>query len=117
MVEESEAKRRLGRQLAEARRRRGWTLNDLARRSTRQPGRISEIENGKANSTVDTLAEAGETLGLALLFVPKDRLAAVLTFIGQPEPKMHLPTDVGSVYEEVFIPDPTDDDEPTHAGP
>ena len=117
MWEEEEARARLGRQLADARRRRGWTLNDVARRTTRHPGRLSEIENGKANSTVDSLAETGNAVGLSLVFVPNERLADVLSVIGRPEPKTepktHLPTEVGSVYEDVFIPDPPEDDEAT----
>ncbi len=114
---ENDARKRLGQQLVEARRRRGWTLNDVARRTTRQPGRLSEIENGKANSTVDSLAEAGEAVGLSLVFVPKERLADVLASIGQPIPKTHLPTEVGSVYEDVFIPDPPEDEEEPKHGP
>jgi transcriptional regulator with XRE-family HTH domain len=110
---EEEARARLGRQLVDARRRRGWTLNDVARRTTRHPGRLSEIENGKANSTVDSLAETGNAVGLSLVFVPNERLADVLSVIGRPEPKTHLPTEVGSVYEDVFIPDPPEDDEAT----
>src|SRR5436305_1188929 len=114
---EIDIKIRLGRQLVKARRRRGWTLTDVARRTTRQPGRLSEIENGKANSTIDSLAEVGEAVGLALIFVPNERLADVLAMLGQPEPKIHLPTEVSSVYEDVFIPDPPEDDEGTeHAG-
>jgi transcriptional regulator with XRE-family HTH domain len=116
-VREVETRKRLGKQLAEARRRRGWTQNDVARRSTRQPGRLSEIENGKANTTINTLAEAGEAVGLSLVFIPQERFADVMTFIGQPEPKTPLPTEVGSVYEEVFIPDPSEDEEePKHGG-
>jgi transcriptional regulator with XRE-family HTH domain len=108
---------RLGKQLVDTRRGRGWTLNDVARRTARQPGRLSEIENGKANSTIDSLAEVGHAVGLSLVFVPNERLADVLAFIGQPEPKKHLPTEVGSVYEDVFIPDPPEDEEETkHAG-
>jgi transcriptional regulator with XRE-family HTH domain len=117
MQELTEDRKRLGEQLANARRRRGWTQTDVARRSTRQPGRLSEIENGKANVTVDTLAEAGEALGMALTFVPKERLADVLTFIGQSEPTKPLPTEVGSVYDEVFIADPPPEEERKHGGP
>ena len=115
-MSKNDFKMHLGRQLANARRRHGWTLNDVARRTTRQPGRLSEIESGKANSTIDSLAEVGEALGLALVFVSNKRLADVLAVIGQPEPKTHLPTEVSSVYEDVFIPDPPEDDEGTKHG-
>ena len=40
---------RLGNQLETARRCHHWTLNDVARRIGRQPGRISEIEGGKGD--------------------------------------------------------------------
>lgn len=105
---------RLGRQLAEARRRKSWTQNDVARRITPPASHLSLIEQGKANPTVDTLAETGEALGLSLVFVPKTRLASVLSLLGQPDTPSPLPTEVGSVYEDVFIPDPTDDEEPEH---
>jgi hypothetical protein len=78
---------------------------------------LSEIENGKANSTIDSLAEVGDALGLSLVFVPNERLSDVLAFIGQSEPKTSLPTEVGSVYDDVFIPDPPEEDEGTkHVG-
>jgi transcriptional regulator with XRE-family HTH domain len=107
---------RLGDQLAKARRRKQWTQRDLARRSTQPASRLSLIESGKANTTIDTIAEIGEAVGLSLVFVPKERLADVLTFIGQPEPKTPLPTEVGSAYEDVFIPDPTEDEEESRHG-
>ena len=117
MLKNDDTRLRLGRQLVHARRQRAWRLNDVARHTTRQPGRLSEMENGKANSTIDALAEVGDAMALSLVFVPNDRLADVLTMIGQPEPAPHLPTEVLSVYEEVFIPDPPEDDEETtHAG-
>ena len=109
---------RLGRQLAEERRRRRWTQGDLARRSTQPASRLSLIESGKANTTIDTIAEAGEAVGLSLVFVPKERLSDVLTFVGQPEPKVPLPTVVSSVYEDVFVSDPSEEEqESEHGGP
>jgi transcriptional regulator with XRE-family HTH domain len=113
VMREIASKVRLGHQLAQARHRRGWRLLDVARRTTYRPGRLSEIEHGKANSTIDTLAEVGDAVGLSLIFVPNERLADVLALIGQPEPQTHLPTEVGSVYEDVFIPDPPEDNEGT----
>jgi transcriptional regulator with XRE-family HTH domain len=105
---------RLGRQLAEARKRNFWTQKDVALRVTSPTSHLSLIEQGKANPTVDTLTEMGEALGLSLVFVPKTRLANVLKLIGQPDKPLPLPTEVGSVYEDVFIPDPPDDEEPEH---
>jgi transcriptional regulator with XRE-family HTH domain len=110
---------RLGSQLEVARRGRHWTLNDVAQRIGRQPGRISEIEGGKANSTIQSLSEAGDAVGLSLVFVPNDRLAEVLTMIGTAEPKTRPPLEVTSVYDDVFIPDETNvtDGEEQHERP
>ena len=110
----NETKVLLGQQLAEARRRRHWTQADLTQRSTQPASRLSLIESGKANTTVATLAAIGDALGLSLVFVPKDRLADVTTLVNQSDSVKPLPTEVGSVYEDVFIPDPSDDSEPEH---
>jgi transcriptional regulator with XRE-family HTH domain len=100
-----DVKIRLGTQLENARRQRHWTLNDVARRIGRQPGRISEIEGGKANSTLHSLSEAGEALGLSLIFVPEEKLPDVLRIIGIAEPTVRPGFDVPSAYDDVFIPD------------
>src|SRR5664279_5301546 len=105
---------RLGDQLAKARRRRQWTQRDLARRSTQPASRLSLIESGKANTTIDTLAAIGDAVGLSLVFVPKDRLGDVSKLVGRSDSIKPLPTEVGSVYEDVFIPDPSDDEESEH---
>ena len=81
---------------------------------TQPASRLSLIESGKANTTIDTLAAIGDALGLALVFVPKDHLAEVSNLVGRPESIRPLPTEVGSVYEDVFIPDSPDDEEPEH---
>jgi len=110
----NEAKTQLGKQLAEERRRRHWTQGDLARRSTQPASRLSLIESGKANTTIDTLAAIGDAVGLSLVFVPKDRLGDVSKLVGRSDSIKPLPTEVGSVYEDVFIPDPSDDEESEH---
>jgi transcriptional regulator with XRE-family HTH domain len=109
-----DTKVRLGNQLAEARRRRHWTQADLTQRLTQPASRLSVIESGKANTTVDTLAAIGDALGLSLVLVPKDRLADVTTLVSQSDSIKPLPTEVRSVYEDVFIPDPSGDEEPEH---
>jgi transcriptional regulator with XRE-family HTH domain len=104
-------RKRLGRQLATARRSRHWRLDDIARRTGRQPARISEMETGKANSTIDMIADAGDTLGLSLLFVPTDRLEDVLRIIGEYAPP-HVPArDLPSVFQKAFVDDGVEDDE------
>jgi transcriptional regulator with XRE-family HTH domain len=102
---------RLGRQLATARRSRHWRLDDIARRTGRQPGRISEMETGKANSTIDMIADAGDTLGLALLFVPSHRLKEVLRIVGEYDPPQVPSQDLPSVFQKAFVDDSVEDDE------
>ena len=95
-------------QLQDERRRRGWRLRDVAERTARQASRLSEIETGKANSAVDNLVEAGDALGMKLVFVPDEKVAEVMALIGRvPTKHARAP----SVYEELFIPD-DDTEEP-----
>jgi transcriptional regulator with XRE-family HTH domain len=110
-MSKDQTRKRLGQQLATARRSKHWRLDDIARRTGRQPARISEMETGKANSTVDMIADAGDTLGLSLLFVPSHRLDDVLRIIGQPAPP-HVPArDLPSVFQKAFVDDSVEDDE------
>jgi transcriptional regulator with XRE-family HTH domain len=104
-------RKRLGRQLAAARRSRHWRLDDIARRTGRQSGRISEMETGKANSTIDMIADAGETLGLSLLFVPNDRLEEILRIVGEHTPSQVPVPDLQSVFQKAFVDDSVNDDE------
>jgi transcriptional regulator with XRE-family HTH domain len=71
-------RQRLGEQIARARKERGWSLADMAKRTGRNAGRFSEMEGGKSNSTVDSLADAGLVLGMELVFVPANRLEEAL---------------------------------------
>jgi transcriptional regulator with XRE-family HTH domain len=114
-----DAKTRLGAQLHTARRSHHWTLNDVARRIGRQPGRISEIEGGKANSTIHSLSEVGEAVGLSLVFVPDDKVADVLKLVGTVKTQARPPLEVTTAYDDVFIPDDriVADDESPHDRP
>lgn len=115
-MSENVTRQRLAGQLSRARRARRWRLSDLAQRTGRNPGRLSEMETGKANSTVDSLSEAGEALGLSLLFVPTAKLDAVLAFIGATQATTPIARDVPSVFEELFV-RPPEDEEDHHARP
>jgi transcriptional regulator with XRE-family HTH domain len=106
-----DTRERLGRQLATARRSRHWRLDDIARRTGRQPSRISEMETGKANSTIDMIADAGETLGLSLLFVPSHRLEEVLRVVGEHAPPQVAAHDLPSVFQKAFVDDSVEDAE------
>jgi transcriptional regulator with XRE-family HTH domain len=104
-MSENDIKIRLGTQIATARHNHHWTLNDVARRIGRQPGRISEIEGGKANSTIHSLCEVGDAVGLSLVFVPNDRIADVLNIVGMAKPQARPPVEVTTAYDDVFIPE------------
>jgi len=96
----------IGRQLANARRSRGWTQSDVAQRIASHVSQVSPIEQGKANPTLQTLIELSDVLGLSVALVPKSKLQAIEKLIGQPDIPAPLPTDAGNVYDDVFIPDP-----------
>ena len=77
------------------------------------------METGAANSTVDMLADAGEVLGISLLFIPNERLEAVLNLIGQEPAREPIAAGpLPSVFDEVFVDDALDDEEEQpRAGP
>lgn len=104
----------IGAQLAARRKANNWTLKDVAVRTGRQSSRISEMETGKANSTLDALVQVGEVMGLRLLYVPDDRVAEVLALLGQSAPPPSWARPPHSVFEELFIPDPEDDGDADH---
>lgn len=116
---ESYTRKRLGQQLSRARRARSWQLSQVARRTGRANSRISEMETGAANSTVDMLADAGEALDMSLLFIPNDRLDEVLKLIGEPQVQPPVPTGpVSSVFDDAFVDDAFEDEgEVPHARP
>jgi transcriptional regulator with XRE-family HTH domain len=116
-MDQSDTRERLGNQIAEARRKREWRLRDVAYRSANTVARLSVIENGKVNVTVDTLAQLGEAVGLSLVFVPTEKLAQALA-LGAPSPtETHVPAETPSVYDELFIPDSAEEEEVPNAGP
>jgi len=118
-MSENETRKRLGQQLSRARRSRSWQLNQVARRTGRPNSRISEMENGATNSTVDMLADAGQALGMSLVFIPNDRLDEVLKLIGEPQVQPPVPTwPVASVFDDAFVDDSLEDEEePSDARP
>ena len=112
-------RKRLGAQLNAARRDRRWRLQDFAQRTGRNPARLSEMETGSANSSIDMLTDAGETLGRSLGYAPTERIEEVMKLIGQPTELPTAGSPTPSVYDEVFVDDSVDADEerPSHAGP
>lgn len=97
---------RLGKQLAEARKRRGWHLRDVADRTGRSISRISEVELGRTNSSASSLVEAGDAVGLTLMFIPNEKLDQVMALISEPRAAARpTPYDVKSTFSEVFLDD------------
>ena len=108
---------RLGRQLADVRRRRGWKLADVADRLGRPLSRVSEMETGKVNSSIAALSEAGDALGLSLVFIPNDKLDQVMALISEPRQVVRLTHyEVKSNFNEVFLHDADPDADPDHDG-
>jgi hypothetical protein len=116
-VEQLDTRKRLGDQLVQARRARDWRLNDVAYRSANTAARLSVIENAKANVTVDTMAQLGEAMGMSLVFVPTDKLAQALALSAPSPAEAHVPAETPSVYDELFIPDSSEDEETPNARP
>jgi transcriptional regulator with XRE-family HTH domain len=92
-------------QVLDMRRRRGFRLRDLAKRTGKNPARISELENGKSNSTIDFLDEIGKALGLTLMFVPNEKVMDVQAMSAADSHESAPTYDVPTVFEEVFIDD------------
>ncbi|PZM08756.1 hypothetical protein CPY51_27675 [Rhizobium tubonense] len=101
----------LGKQISEARKSRRFRIHDIARRTGKTPARISEFENGKANSTIEFLDELGSALGMTLMFVPHEKVADVLSMISPRERQTSPAYNVPSVFDEVFIDDSHDDED------
>lgn len=103
----------LGKQLAHRRQQLGWTVRDLASRIGRQPSRVSETETGKANSSIDSLAEMASVMRMRIMLVPEEAAEQVMTIIN-PQAKASMTgaqITPSSVFEEVFIRDPEDADD------
>jgi transcriptional regulator with XRE-family HTH domain len=107
----SEERKRIGAQLAARRRENGWGVRDVAARTGRQPSRISEMETGRANSSLDALVQIGEVLGMRLVYVPECLMADVDALLARIPTTRQTPITPRSAFDEVFIPDPEDDDE------
>jgi transcriptional regulator with XRE-family HTH domain len=106
----------LVRSLREAREAKSLTQTDLARRMGRVQSRISEVEAGEADPRLSTAVFMAEALGQQLVLIPKDRIKEVQQLLGRGAPSDQTGSTVQSVFDEVFIPDPLDEDDehPSH---
>jgi transcriptional regulator with XRE-family HTH domain len=99
--------------LREAREAKGLTQSDLARRLGRVQSRVSEVEAGEADPRLSTAASMAEALGQQLVLVPKDRVKEVQQLLGRQAASVQTASAVPSVFDEVFVPDPPDEDDET----
>jgi len=97
----------LAKTFREARLDKGLTQADFARRMGRPQPRISELENARGDPRISTVLAAAAALGLELLAVPA-RLAPKVRHLlaGGAAP----PAKVTTVFEELYVPDPEDED-------
>jgi transcriptional regulator with XRE-family HTH domain len=96
----------LSRAIAERRKRLGLNQADVARRAGLTTSQISRIESGAAAPKLDSLEALARALDAALVLVPLDRLTEVRRVVGGV-PAVADPG-AGSAFEDVFIPDPED---------
>lgn len=117
IFDSSVARKRIASQIEKAREDRNLTLRDLARLVARDPARLSEIETGRANPSLDNLVDLGDALGLELVMVPKEKLDQVLRLI-LDEPQIHPPADFSPTSREDVLIDGShlmeEDDEATN---
>ncbi len=102
-MEDYRTRARLGSQIAGARHCHGWTLDQVSRRTGRASARLSEMETGKANSTIDTLEAVGHVLNMQLMFVPDDKLREVLEIVKGRDPCSLKAPAIPSIFDEVFV--------------
>ncbi len=90
------------------RRQKGMTQAGLAERTGQTQAYISAIERGGHDMRASTLVAMAAALGCELIMVPKER-AAEARRMAEPATKAGLPA---TLFEEVYVPDPGEDDAP-----
>lgn len=98
----------LAKTFREARKGKGLTQAELARRMGRPQPRISELEKARGDPRISTVLAAAAALGLELMAVPA-RLAPKVRYLlagGAKPPAAQVTT----VFEELYVPDPEDED-------
>ena len=88
------------------RKQKKMTQAELAERSGQSQTYISAIERGTRDVRATTLAALAAALGCELVLIPKDRAPEARHLAGRT-PKPTLPA---TVFEEVYVPDPSDAD-------
>ena len=88
------------------RKRRGLTQEGLAERTGGAQAHISGIERGTYDPRTSTLIAIAAALGCELMLVPKEKIAE-LRQGSSPNGRATAPA---SILDEVFVPEPEDDD-------
>lgn len=68
-MDKEQERQRIGQRIAQLRRERGITQQELAERTGMQQGNIARIEAGKYSARFDTLQIIAEAMGLTVDFV------------------------------------------------
>lgn len=87
------------------RKRMGMTQAGLAERTGGIQGHISAIERGAHDPRASTLLALAAALGCELMLVPKEQASQVRRAAG-----LTGRAAAGSILDEVFVPEPEDDD-------
>lgn len=95
-------------QIRRLRRQRGIRQSDLAARAGIAPASLTRIERGRTDPQESSLEALARSLDAELVMIPRTHLSEVLKLIGMV-PATTDPN-VGSTFDDVFIPDPEDDD-------
>ena len=69
MINKEPQRQRIGQRIAQLRKERGLTQQELAERTGMQQGNIARIEAGKYSARFDTLQTIAEAMGLTVDFV------------------------------------------------
>lgn len=100
--------------IRQLRRREGLTQESLARVVGVAQARISGMENGEGNPTIETVRAVADALDAEIVIVPRRILKSVKTMVEDYlEPGVRDNRDPGSALDDVFIPDDADPDEET----
>jgi len=83
--------------LIKARRARAWSQKELADKLNMMQSQISDIEAGKRDPRLSTIAEVARAVGLEMVLIPRQLLPAV-SFVLQPQ-SFSEPKDQQAKYE------------------
>jgi predicted transcriptional regulator len=92
----------------EMRRKRGLSQMALADLTGRKQARISLVEGGRDDPRLSTLIALARALGSELMLVPREHIAEVRQIVNASSKK---PDRVLTFFEEMYVPDPEEEEE------